>query len=85
MSEAFSIRLPAEQKEFLEKLAQSTDRSRNSIICSAVGKMMENYRFVLEKVEKGDADFEAGRTVSMQDAKKRIQAVVDGALQKKAG
>jgi predicted transcriptional regulator len=85
VSEAFSIRLPDEQKAFLEKLAEATDRSRNSIISTAVGRMMESYQFVLEKVEQGDADFAAGRVVSMEDVERRTQSIIDRAMQKKAG
>ncbi len=85
MSEAFSIRLPEEQKVFLEKLAEATDRSRNSIISTAVGRMMDSYQFVLEKVEQGDADYAAGRVVSMDEVEKRTQSIIDRAMQKKAG
>jgi predicted transcriptional regulator len=85
LSEAFSIRLPDEQKAFLEKLAEATDRSRNSIISTAVGRMMDSYQFVLDKVEQGDADVAAGRIVSMGDVEKRTQSIIDRAMQKKAG
>lgn len=85
MSEAFSIRLPEDQKKFLENLAKATDRSRNSLISTAVGRMMENYKFVLEKVEQGDADYAAGQIVSMDEVEKRTQLIIDRAIQKKAG
>lgn len=85
MSEAFSIRLPEEQKLFLERLAEATDRSRNSLISNAIGRMMDNYQFVLEKVEQGDADFAAGRIVSMEEVEQRTQSIIDRAMQKKAG
>jgi predicted transcriptional regulator len=85
MSDAFSIRLPDDQKVFLEKLADATNRSRNSLISAAVGRMMDSYNFVLEKVERGDADFAAGRIVSMSDVEKRTQSVIDRAMQKKVG
>ena len=79
MSETFSIRLPEEQKEFLDQLSKSTDRSRNNIISGAVAKLMENHQFVLDKIAAGDADYQAGRVVSMDDAEKRTQAVIDRA------
>lgn len=85
MADAFSIRLPDEQKVFLEKLAEATDRSRNSLISAAVGRMMDSYQFVLEKVEQGDADYAAGRVVSMDEVEKRTQSIIDHAMQKKAG
>ncbi len=85
MSDAFSIRLPEEQKAFLEKLAEATDRSRNSIISAAVGRLMESYQFVLKKVEQGDADYLAGHVVSMDEVEKRTQSIISRALLKKAG
>ncbi len=81
MADAFSIRLPDEQKVFLEKLAEATDRSRNSLISAAVGRMMDSYQFVLEKVEQGDADYAAGRVVSMDEVEKRTQSIIDHAMQ----
>ncbi len=80
----FSIRLPNDQKEFLDSLAGATDLSRNHLISAAISKMMENYEFVLAKVEEGDADYEAGRVVSMEEAERRAQAVIDQAIQRKA-
>ena len=85
MADAFSIRLPEEQKIILEKLAEATDRSRNSLISAAVGRMMDSYQFVLKKVEQGDDDYAAGRVVSMDEVEKRTQSIIDHAMQKKAG
>ena len=85
MSKAFSIRLAREHKAFLKKLAEATDRSRNNIISVAVGRMMESYRVVLEKVEAGDADYTAGHVASLEDVEVRTQAIIDRALLKKAG
>jgi predicted transcriptional regulator len=82
-STQFSVRLPDAQKEFLDTLANATDRSRNHLISAAVSKMMENYQFVLAKIEQGDADYEAGRIVSMDDAERRTQAVIDQAKHRK--
>ena len=84
MSEAFSIRLPEEQKEFLDQLSKSTDRSRNNIISGAVAKLMENHQFVLDKIAAGDADYAAGRVVSMEDVEKRSQTAIDRAVASKS-
>ena len=83
LSDSFSIRLPEDQKAFLDQMAEATDRSRNSIISNAVGRMMDNYRFVLEKLEAGDADHDSGRIVSMDEVEKRTQAIIDRATRKK--
>jgi predicted transcriptional regulator len=83
-STQFSVRLPDEQKEFLDSLASAKDRSRNHLISAAVSKMMENYKFVLMKIDEGDADYEAGRVISMEEAERRTQAVIDQAKQRKS-
>jgi predicted transcriptional regulator len=77
MTDTFSIRLPQEQKAFLDNLSKSTDRSRNNIISGAVAKLMENHKFVLDKIAAGDADYAAGRVVSMEDVETRSQAAID--------
>ena len=84
MSDTFSVRLPQEQKAFLDGLSKSTDRSRNNIISGAVAKLMENHQFVLDKIASGDADYVAGRVVSMDDVEKRSQAAIDHAVAAKA-
>lgn len=77
MSETFSVRLPKEQSRFLDKMAKATDRSRNKIISSAIGRMMENYAYVTRLVEEADADIEAGRVVGNEEVMRRAQAVID--------
>ena len=84
MTDTFSIRLPQEQKTFLDDLSRSSDRSRNNIISGAVAKLMENHQFVLDKIAAGDADYAAGRVVSMEDVEKRSQAAIERALAAKS-
>ncbi len=79
MSDTFSVRIPKSQRAFLDKMAKATDRTRNHIISSAVGQMIDNYTFVMAKIEEGEADLKAGRLVSMADAERRSQAVIDKA------
>ena len=38
---------------------------------------LEKYQFVLDKIAAGDADYAAGRVVSMDEVEKRTQAVID--------
>lgn len=78
MSDTFSVRLPAEQTQFLDKMAKETDRSRNKIISGAVARMMENYAYVTRLVEEADKDFAEGRVVSHEEVMRRTQAVIDG-------
>ena len=79
MSDTFSVRIPKAQRTFLDKMAKAMDRTRNHIISSAVGKMIDNYTFVMAKIEEGEADVKAGRVVSMSDVERRSQAVIDKA------
>ncbi len=84
MSDTFSIRLPEEQTQFLDKMAKATDRSRNKIISGAIARMMENYAYIERLVDEADADIAAGRVVSNEEAMRRTQAVIDRAAQNKA-
>lgn len=84
MSDTFSVRLPEEQTQFLDKMAKATDRSRNKIISGAIARMMENYAYVERLVEEADADIAAGRVVSNEEAMRRTQAVIDRAVHHKA-
>lgn len=83
MSDTFSVRLPAEQTRFLDKMAKDTDRSRNKIISGAVARMMENYEYVARIVAEADADIAAGRVISHEEAMKRADAVIAKAESKR--
>ncbi|NJM28897.1 MAG: hypothetical protein HC855_01035 [Rhizobiales bacterium] len=82
MSDTFSVRIPKAQRVFLDKMAKATDRTRNHIISSAVGKMMENYEHVLAMVEEGEADLRAGRVYDMAEVERSSQAIIDRAKQR---
>ncbi len=79
MSDAFSVRLPKEQVRFLDKMAKATDRSRNNMISSAVGRMMDNYNYVAKLVEEADADIAAGRVYDNEEVMRRAQDIIDRA------
>ena len=79
MSDTFSVRIPKAQRLFLDKMAKATDRTRNHIISSAVGQVIDNYSFVMAKIEAGEADLKAGRVVSMAEVERRSQSVIDKA------
>jgi predicted transcriptional regulator len=76
MSDTFSVRLPKDQTRFLDKMAKTTDRSRNKIISSAIARMMENYAHVTRLVEESDADIAAGRLVTNDDVMQRAQEII---------
>jgi predicted transcriptional regulator len=76
MSDTFSVRLPEEQAKFLDKLAQETDRSRNKIISDAVGRMQQNYEFVMQRLAEGDEDFAQGRILSHEEVVRRTESTL---------
>lgn len=86
MCDTFSIQIPGEQTQFLDKIAKETDRSRHRIISGAVARMMENYEYVSRLIIEADADanIAAGRVVSNEEAMRRTQAVIDRAVLHKA-
>jgi predicted transcriptional regulator len=84
MSDTFSVRLPPEQTQFLDKMAKATDRSRNKIISGAVARMMENYEYVERLVAEADADIAAGRVVSHEEVMRQSQEIIDRAIQKRS-
>lgn len=76
MSDTFSVRLPAEQARFLEKLSRETDRSRNKLISDAVGRMQQNYEFVMRRLAEGDKDFAEGRILSHEEVVRRTEVTL---------
>ena len=69
----FPSGLPAEQAKFLDKLARETDRSRNKLISDAVGRMQQNYEFVMRRLAEGDKDFAEGRILSHEEVVRRTE------------
>ena len=84
MSDTFSVRLPAEQTGFVDKMAKDTDRSRNKIISGAVARMMENHEYVTRLVGEADADIAAGRVVSHEEVMQGSQEVIDRAIKNRS-
>ena len=57
----FSVRLPTVTKERLERLAQTTRRSRNFVLSEAVDRYLEIQARQIAHIEEGLADLDAGR------------------------
>jgi predicted transcriptional regulator len=58
-----TIRLSAQVKEKLGRLAQGTRRSRSYLAAEAVTAFVERELEIIEGIQRGLADVEAGRTV----------------------
>jgi predicted transcriptional regulator len=84
MNETFTVRLPEDQKAFLNKLAGTTEQSRDTLVSSIVRHMVDNYDYVMGKVVKGEADMVAGRVHIIEDVEASTQAIIDRYVSKSA-
>jgi predicted transcriptional regulator len=67
-STTMTIRLDPQLKAKLGKLAEGTRRSRSFLAAEAVESYVDRELAIIEGIERGLADVEAGRTVSHEDA-----------------
>ena len=82
-STTLTIRLDPQLKAKLGRLAYGTRRSRSFLAAEAVETYVDRELAIIEGIERGLADVEAGRTVSHDDAmasvRRKIDAVFGGA------
>ena len=78
-----TIRVPVETKERLDRLSQNTRRSRSFLAAEAVTRYVESEADIVDGIMRAMEDVRAGRTVSHEDAMKRLRATVDAARRKK--
>lgn len=83
-STTMTIRLNAELKQKLDRLAQGTRRSRSFLAAEAVSAYVERELEIIEGIEHGLADVKAGRIVSHDEAMAEVEAVIDGPRSRKA-
>lgn len=76
-SETMTIRLDAELKAKLGKLAEGTRRSRSFLAAAAVESYVDRELAIIDGIEQGLADAKAGRTVSHDDAMDSIRRRID--------
>ena len=74
-----TIRLDPQLKAKLGRLADGTRRSRSFLAAEAVETYVDRELAIIEGIERGLADVEAGRTVSHEDAMADLQQVIDKA------
>ncbi len=79
ISTTMTIRLDQQLKEKLGKLAEGTRRSRSFLAAEAVESYVDRELAIIEGIERGLADVEAGRTVSHEDAMAFIQHRINAA------
>ncbi len=83
-STTMTIRLDPQVKEKLGRLAQDTKRSRSFLAGEAVGAYVDRELAIIDGIQRGLADMEAGRVVPHEDAVAELQTVIDAAFDKPA-
>ncbi|MEI4263180.1 CopG family ribbon-helix-helix protein [Roseovarius sp. D0-M9] len=83
-STTMTIRLDQQLKARLGKLAGETRRSRSFLAAEAVEAYVNRELAILEGIERGIADVEAGRTVSHEDAMTSVRRAIEAATDKAA-
>ena len=73
-----SIRLSSETKAQLGLLATATRRSKSFLAAEAVAAYVARERAIIEGIERGRADLNAGKTVSHGAAMAELDALIDG-------
>ena len=75
-STTMTVRLPEATKERLGRLAERTRRSRSFLAGEAIADYVERELAIIEGIERGVADMEAGRVVPQDEAMARIREAV---------
>jgi predicted transcriptional regulator len=83
-STTMTIRLPAELKEKLGRLAHGTRRSRSYLATEAVTAYVERELSIIEGIELGLADVAAGRVLPHKDVMVAARDIVAEARRKRA-
>lgn len=76
-SATMTIRLSADTKAQLGRLAADTRRSRSFLAAEAVADYVEREQAIVNGIKRGIADVEAGRVVSHDAAIAELSAMVE--------
>ena len=83
-STTMTIRVSPELKERLGRLAHDTRRTKSFLAAEAVAAYVDRELAIIEGIQAGIRDMEAGRMVPHEQAVAEIQAVIDAARRRKA-
>ena len=78
-STTMTIRLDPQLKAKLGKLADGTRRSRSFLAAEAVEAYVDRELAIIDGIERGLADIEAGQTVSHEDAMATVRHAINEA------
>jgi predicted transcriptional regulator len=84
-TETMTIRVSAETKRKLERIAAGTRRSKSFLAGEAVSAYVDRELEIIEGIKRGLADVEAGRIVPHDEAMAEIYAAIDAAEAKRKG
>ena len=70
----FTIRVPADVKKRLDKLAKVTSRTRSWLAADAVATYVTEQDWQLEEIEAGLKDADAGRIVPHEEVKRWLNS-----------
>lgn len=83
-STTMTIRVSADLKERLGRLAHDTRRSRSFLAAEAVSAYVNRELEIMDGIQRGLADVKAGRVVSHAEAMSEIDTVIRAAQSGKA-
>lgn len=71
-----TVRLPEDTKQRLERLAAHTRRSKSFLAGEAIADYVARELDIVEGIERGLADMEAGRVVPHEEAMTQLRATI---------
>lgn len=84
-TETMTIRVSAETKRKLERIAADTRRSKSFLAGEAVSAYVDRELEIIEGIKRGLSDVEADRLVPHDEAMAEIYAVIDAVEAKRGG
>lgn len=84
-TETMTIRVSAETKRKLERIAADTRRSKSFLAGEAVSAYVDRELEIIEGIKRGLADVEAGRVVPHDEAMAEIYAVIEAVEAERGG
>ena len=76
-STTISVRLPAEIRDQLGRLASTTKRTRSFLAGEAIARYVQRELQIVEGLQRGLADAKAGRLVPHDEAMDRLDATIE--------
>ena len=81
-STTLTVRLSARTKDQLAELAERTRRTRSFLAAEAIADYVERELSIIEKIERGRADVQAGRVTPHEEVTREARAIIEAARAK---